>query len=785
MKKSVSFCFFAGLLALNALAQTGDVQVSGRVVDLNTGESLIGASVTDARPGVGIVTNQYGQFSLRVLAGTPSVQVSSVGYEPQTIRLAGRDTSLTVRLTVQTLAEVSVRNKATDLAGPGFLKLSVQQLKSVPMLLGEADLMKALATTPGIVVGQEGSSGLYVRGGSPDQNLILLDEVPVYNPAHVFGFLSVFNPDAIKNIDVYKGGFPARFGGRLSSVLDITTKEGNRQKANQDLSIGLISSKLLLEGPVGKGNTSYLLTARQMNTSVLLLPLHLRYWSGDADSYTNLWFYDANAKISHTFADKSQLFLSVYTNQDAFVTVDGKVGRQSKTRLGWGNNTVSLRYNRMLRPNLFARATLLFSRFSYTFASESQTKIADDPVSSRFSVSNTVRDWGGKAMLEYLPSSRYTLRGGIEQTWQRFRPGLAEYQGLATQDGAINLAKTEPILAINQAAYVENEYRPLRAVQLNAGVRASRFGVENRSYTALDPRLSVSVRVNPAHTLKAGYTQMTQFMHQLTSNGVGIPNDVWVPATARVGPTMARQLDLGWYWDIKNENKWLFSLELYRKQMSHLIDYPQGQDILSNFNKNWQDLIVQNGSGRAYGFETMLRKEQGRLSGWLSYTYARSERQFAEINDGRWYAARYNREHSATLVATYALNKKWSFSLSQVIQSGFPVTLPVASAVDLSGRPIPVYTDRNNYRMPTYHRLDLGATYAFRTKLRNREAAWSFGLYNAYNRANPYYLSVSTAETSQYGAATEAGNFWRYTDTKIGKGAVFPILPYITYRLKF
>ncbi|MCY7351144.1 MAG: hypothetical protein LH606_10810 [Cytophagaceae bacterium] len=597
------------------------------------------------------------------------------------------------------------------------------------------------------------------------------------------GFYPPYNPDAIKNVDLYKGGFPARYGGRAAAVLDLTMKEGNNQKASQELSVGVLASRFLAEGPIGKGRTSYLIAARQMNTGLIFLPQNIKLWTGGTVSnLTNLWFYDLNAKINHTFSDKSQLLFSAYHNNDFFKTAEQNPSNKSITSLNWGNLTSTLRYNRALAPRLFGKVTLGYSRFNYRMSSETSTKITDDVITNSFTVRNTIQDWFVKAGLEYTPSPSYTLRVGGEQFWHRYYPGRVTVVESSHPEFDQPNAST-PIYTQESAAYLENDFQAGSAFRLNLGLRMAKLAVNGKTYPSMEPRLSMALALSPRHTLKLGVSRMRQFMHQLTSNGVGIPNDIWVPATERVPPVLAQQLDAGLYWQLGGKGDWHLSLEGYRKQLLGLIDYPQGTDLVSDFKKNWQDLVITNVAGRVYGLEGMVQKKVGNLNGWLSYTYSVSRRQSFGINQGKWYPARYDRPHSLAAVLNYKITPNWSVSTNFIYQSGFPVTLPVATVVGFNGEPTPVYTDRNNGRMPNYHRLDVGATYRFTTR-RNREASWNFGVYNLYGRNNPYYLEPEAIKRQ---VDTPAGKplVWQYDRIQINKRAGLPILPYVSYQIKF
>lgn len=779
-KKLTVFFFF---LVLKAAAQSGSVTLSGKVLEAGSGESLVGASIMSESKQIGAISNQYGYFSLRLPMGKSVVRVSYVGFQTKELNLdIQKDTLIKIELSVAELEEVVIREDRRPDFIKGKLSIPIPLLKKVPMLFGEADLMKALSYTPGVMVGQEGSSGLYVRGGSPEQNLILLDKAPLYNPSHAFGFLSVFNPDAVKNIDLYKGGFPARYGGRASSVVDITMKDGNYQQYMHEVAVGLISSRILSEGPISKNKASYMVAARQMNTSLIFLPRYIKLWAGKpVDEFTSLWFYDVNAKINFRPNPRDQLHLSLYTNRDFFTNVDqNSSGKRNSTALNWSNTTASLRYNRILAPRLFGKMTGFYSHFDYRMANKNDAPVSEGAIlKNEYNLSNVINDVGIKASLEFIPTNRYSLQIGLESVLHSFYPGKVSFVD-SSQPTVQVTNDSRRITALESAVYVENELDLGSYLNVNAGFRLSRFQVEDKAYYGAEPRLSVGIPFHKKHTLRLGFARMNQYIHQLSSNGVGIPNDVWVPVTRLVPPVTSQQVDVGWQWEVGGKGKWQTSVEVYRKKMTNLIDYPQGTNILSDLKTNWQELITTQGAGLMRGVEVMIQKKEGRLNGWLSYTYSKSQRQFASINDGRWYSSRYDRTHSLSTVLNYKLTDRWAVSSNWIYQTGFPVTLPKAAGIDLSGFPTAVYVYRNNYRMPGYHRLDVAFTYNFLTTRRQREAAWNFGVYNLYNRANPYYLEFKTINR-----ATGTPPVFTFDRNQISKQAVLPILPYVSYQIKF
>lgn len=766
--------FFLILFCFPLLANAQKITLSGRVVEAGSNEALINANIFLVGQGKGTQTNQYGYFSFTIPEGNQEIKFSYSGYAPFVLKKEFvKDTILSIKLQSIQLNEVIVKNEKTREDKPvGFISVPIQQLKKIPMVLGEMDLLKALTMTPGISPGQEGTSGINVRGSSPDQNLILLDEAPMYNTSHAFGYLSVFNPDAIKNIDVYKGGFPSRFGGRLASVLDITMKEGNNQEKKGELSLGILSSRFLKEGPIKKDKSSYLVAGRLMNTLLLQLPTHIKTATGaDVDGVPSLWFYDFNAKFNHKFDNNSQLFFSFYSNYDYYKNVTQRYGNSNTSTLNWGNVTASLRYNRAFNNKLFGKATLIYSKFKYQLSGESVLTQGDEKIKNSYVLSNSIQDIGLKTSLEYVYSSSFTQRIGLEHTFHLISPGQLEItKDNIEQDVSFN--QNVKIYSQESALFLENEINPLSFLKFNIGGRISNLFVNGESYTNFEPRISAKMSLNSQHGLKLGYTQMQQYLHQLTSNGIGIPNDIWVTATEKVSPSRARQFDIGYYWTFGKDDNWELTLETYQKKFTQLIDYQQGSDVVTEFNANWQDIIVKDVIGKAYGYEVMVQKKQGKLNGWLSYTNAVSQRQSPEINKGEWYYARYDRRHNVAVVLNYQLTPKWSFTSSFVYQTGYPVTLPEAAYKDSQGITRLYYSGRNNARISDFHRLDIGATYSYKTKKREREVAWNLGVYNVYNRKNPNYLEIE-------------GRFRGNGQLTIKQQSLLPILPYFSYQIKF
>jgi hypothetical protein len=775
----------AYLLPTSLSAQT----VSGYVTDSLTGEALIGASIYESLSRKGVVTNKYGFYSLSLSGKELRFNASYIGYKSASFNFQiAQDTLVNIRLSpvIRSLSEVTVTDKAVQQQEVplGLVSIPVERLKSIPVLLGEPDIIKALALTPGVSIGLEGTSGLLVRGGSQDQNLILLDEATVYNVSHLFGLVSAINPDAIKKADLYKAGFPARYGGRLSSVLDVTMKEGNNQAKKGEWSIGLLSSRFLLEGPLTRklrNRTSYLFSARAFYLGLFTLPSYIAYRVGRENYFVTYWMYDANFKLNHRFNDGSQLFLSFYQGNDFYKAGEGDSGQRSTFGLNWGNTTGTVRYVRPLSSRLFFRSVLTHSIYRYGIAIESFNVTDNKQTKDTFFSSRPgVQDWTLKTGFDYFPSTSHQVRFGAEGTYHRYQPAYIRTSYTVNEETLRNI--NAPVLANEGAFFVEDEVSVRPWLKTNLGLRSVLFNVENKNYFSVEPRLAANILLPRDFALKGAYSQMRQFIHLLVNSGIGLPNDIWVPATASVPPQYSRQVAFGVSKTLPASNLEL-SIEAYHKTMTNLIDYKDGVNYLTNFNETWQETIVKNGIGEAYGLELFVNKTQGRFNGWLAYTLAWNNRRFSEINTGKWYPAPFDRRHNIALTGSFAITPRVNVSANWVFQSGSPVTVPIAVREDFErGFPVFIYRDRNNFRMPAYHRLDLSFTFAHTTR-KGKQAFWAVGVYNLYNRANPFYVDVQRRIVKQDMQDFHAPIIG--TNNSLRMGSFLPILPFFSYTKKF
>lgn len=772
------------------------INLNGYITDAHTREAIIGANLFREEKSSGAVSNSYGYFNLTLPAGHSTLIISCMGYESQTLDLhATADTTLNVNLfpAVRELSEVLVKTKRTlSQSSAGYLNIPVNRLKAIPILFGEADIIKALALTPGVTTGNEGTTGLLVRGGTPDQNLILLDDAPVYNTAHLFGIVSVFNTDAVKNVEMYKGGFPARYGGRLSSIFDISMKEGNKVERKSELTVGLVSSRMLWEGPLSLkdkhyGKSSYMIAARTSYLTLFLLPKYLLYKAGKAPNYFNYWLYDINAKVNYQLTPKSQVFLSLYNGNDFYTAQERTGGDRGRVGLTWGNTTVTTRYNYVIRPRLFLKSILSFSRYNYGISSKSfEMNGRKWEESSWLKSSSIINDFTNKTSIEWFLRSNHTLRAGTQASLYRYRPTSVK---TTLEIPADSLSKISSFIVTNEAAaFIEYELAIGNWLKTNLGGRAVSMQVNSKSYQNLEPRASINFILPGDLALKGAYSRMNQYIHLLTSNSVGLPNDVWVPATETIKPSSSEQYTVSISKAVGSQIE--VSIDAYDKSLSNLIDYATSNSFFMSFNKSWQSLIEQNGVGKIRGIELFINKTKGDFTGWAGYTWSKNERRFDKIDQGAWYASNFDRRHVISLVGNYTNPlTNAAFSASWVYQSGAPVSMPVAvhkqydEGQDIYlGDQIFIYGARNNVRLPSYHRLDV--SFSFNIQGTKRQAGrMTLGVYNLYNRVNPYYLTVNK-QPYPTPSDWEGGESYKGFEGTVNKVGVLPFLPYFSYTIK-
>ena len=749
--------------------------------DKDSGESLIGANVYDTRSSQGTSTNAYGFFSLTLMHDSVSIRMSYVGYEPQDIIFPlKKDTVINAELKSAMLQEVVVSSsddeKIQQRTSMGTIDLPVTQIKALPAFLGEVDVLKVLQLMPGVQSGTEGSSGLYVRGGGPDQNLMLLDGVPVYNASHLFGFFSVFNADAINRVELVKGGFPARYGGRLSSVVDIRMKEGNTKGVKGEGSVGLISSKLTVEGPINS-KTSFIISGRRTYLDLLARP----FMSSTQFGY---YFYDLNVKINHRFNERNWLYLSTYAGQDKgwaeskSDNLDGntQIHKDQSGSLQWGNVITALRWNHIFHDKLFSNLTATYSRYNFDvrlgYTENDANLTTNETTYSNYETAYTsgIRDVGVKLDFDYIPAPAHYIRFGTQATRHLFTPGILSYRSQTQSDTTYGAQRT---FTNEYAAYVEDDLLLTNRLKINVGVNASALQVDGTTFSSVQPRLAARYLLNANVSLKASYAQMTQYLHLLTNAGIGLPTDLWVPATPLVGPEHSSITSIGMAYHVNS--KYELSIEGYYKNMTGLIEYKNGASYL-NIDHDWQSK-VEIGDGESHGAEIFLQRKTGRLSGWIGYTLSWTNRTFANLNDGKTFPYRYDRRHDISIALMYKIKEGRNISLTWVYGSGNAVSLPVSKyqsagaagiMISNSDRPTDYYEGRNGYRMNAYHRLDL--SYNWTKKKKWGERTWSLAVYNVYNHKNPFFIN---REQTSNGSL----KFVQYS--------LFPIIPSIAFRFKF
>lgn len=778
------------LILFSQLSFSQKHTISGYVQDISSGEKIYSASVYDLRTKMGTTTNEYGFFSLTLNQDTIDLSVSFVGYSAFTTRMfLDTDLKLNIDLDPNTLlAEVVILDKKSDemvrSTQMSLIEMPINQIKALPVLLGEADVLKSLQLMPGVQSGSEGSSGLYVRGGGPDQNLILLDGVPVYNASHLFGFFSVFNADAISSVKLIKGGFPARYGGRLSSVIDIRMKEGNLKEFHGEGSIGNVSSKFTFEGPIVKDKSSFIISARRTYIDVLAAPIIQAVNNaagGGGKLRAGYYFYDANAKVNYKFSDKDRLYVSFYAGRDkaytrtkqSYVYSDTTNLEEQSFELLWGNVTGAVRWNHLFTKKLFANVTAVYSKYLFdTREQYTQTRGGIKQGEFLFDYVSGIENVGGTIDFDYIPAPKHTIKFGTNYLYHTFSPGVSTYK--IVEDGS-NISQNfgnNKIYASEFYGYAEDSWDLSGLIKLNFGGHYSGFYVQNRFYNSFQPRASARIMINEKMSIKAAYSHMSQYIHLLTNATIGLPTDLWLPSTDSVRPEISKQAALGFAYNINNN--WDLSIEGYYKTMDNLIEYKEGASFFQ-LSQNWESKL-EIGSGYSYGAEVLLRKNLGKLTGWIGYTLSWSWRDFENINFGEPFPYKYDRRHDASLVLLYELNDHIDFGLTWVYGTGNAVTLGVARYNGLFGNSydgynsypeIEYYNGRNSYRTPAYHRLDVSTNFKKKTKWGER--TWSVGLYNAYSRQNPFYL------------------YFGYDNNKrvLKQVSLFPIIPSVRYAFKF
>lgn len=809
----------------NVVFAQNSFTISGFIKEEATGEFSIGANVYLKKKNAeeerkGVVTNTYGFFSITLEEGEYEMTVNYLGFiDYKTDLLLSKDIRLHIDMKedavtteeVEILGEKSNENiTKTEM---GVIALDMEKVKALPSFMGEMDILKTIQLLPGVQSAGEGNTGFYVRGGGPDQNLVILDEAVVYNTGHLFGFFSVFNGDAVKSVELTKGNMPPQFGGRLSAVVDVAMKDGNSKKLQVEGGIGVIASRLTIQGPIKKDTSSFMISARRTYLDVLLKPFLKNEFQGSA-----YYFYDVNTKVNYRLSDKDRLFLSGYFGRDVFNYNNSKdFGSAFRVSIPWGNATTTLRWNHLISDKLFTNTSVIFTDYKFEFAAtQSQFE---------FKLFSGVRDWNAKIDFSYFPTSRHSIKFGANYIYHTFTPNQASAK---SGDIVFNIGDIIKLRAHDASLYFGDDFDLTSWWKINAGARYSYFtqvgpfkrfikspvtqqiidtteysrGEKVAQYNRIEPRISMRFALNKKSSIKAGLSQNYQYIHLASISSVSLPMDVWMPSTSVIKPQFSTQYALGYFRNF-NEDKYETSVEVYYKDMQNMIEYKEGALPDENVNDNVDNAFTF-GRGWSYGAEFFLKKRTGKFSGWIGYTLCWTYRQFDSINLGQPFFAKYDRRNDISVALVYNFSHRWTFSSVFVFATGHKATLPV-SWYFIEGAMVPEYGDRNAYQMAPYHRLDLSATYTPDRKNsrarqikrwekrmqkknidisnkempnrwhRNIESSWNFSVYNAYNRRNPYFIFFE-----------DSGNLYEGTLNVIAKQvSLFPILPSITWNFKF
>lgn len=781
MKQALFLLCTTLLCSTHFYAQTsGKFTISGTVREAGSLEKLPGVTVANLRTRSGTATNNYGFYSLTLPKDTVELIVSYVGYQPvkKTFYL-NADTVINIDLGIVELKTVEIsaeqQESISESTQMSQVSIPVEQVKQIPALLGEKDVLKVLQLMPGVQKGQEGSSGFYVRGGGPDQNLIILDDATVYNAFHLFGFFSLFNGDALKSIELTKGGFPSRYGGRLSSVLEMQMKDGDRQNFHGEAGIGIISSRLLLEGPILKEKSSFVVSGRRTYIDLLTIPFQKAF---NPDVLAGYFFYDFNAKANYEINSKNTLYLSGYFGRDKFYSrfKTGFDDDQSKANLSWGNATGTMRWNHIWNSRLFSNTSLIFT--NYQLGINVRDEFDNDFFELNYN--SGIRDYSFKYDFDFVPNPKHYIRFGLMTTYHQFRPSAIV---IKDSYGGNLEEKARLIEAWESGIYVEDDWAVTSRLKVNAGVRISHFTAQKKHYWRPEPRIAARLMLRENLSLKASFAVMNQYLHLLSNTGIGLPTDLWVPATKRVSPQRSWQGAFGVAQDIP-KYKLLLSLEGYYKRSFDIIGYKEGASFLAvgDLGENgepvsWEDNVTA-GQAWSYGMEFLVQRKFGKFTGWIGYTLSWTQLQFDSLNSGKKFYARYDRRHDLSLVGIYKINDHITLSATWVYGTGNAITLPQAELslpVHSPGTVPPGnswfitdYGAKNSFRMSPYHRLDIGIQ--FHKKLKRSERTFELSAYNVYSRLNPFFYYVG---------------YDRQGNRRLRQVSLFPIIPSVSWSWKF
>ncbi len=759
--------------------------ISGYITDCKSGEKLIGSSIFNYETLSGTVSNNYGFYSISLPPERNKLNYSYVGYEPFEFetKLYG-DSIINVCLAnpnQMSVVEIQKTQFIPKLESSqiSLFNFPIKSFKNVPLLLGESDIKKSIELIPGFKSGGDASGGLYVRGGSPDQNLFLLDGVPVYNSDHLFGFFSIFNIDAVQSVKIYSGAFPSRYGGRLSSVVDIRLKDGNVKDFEAKIDVGIISTKCELEIPIKKDQTALVFSFRRTYLDMFLAPLLdlVSKVTDYEDLNVSYSFYDFYTKFSHKFPGKSSIYFSSYIGNDAayYQSENETDTTYSKDyfSLGWGNQTISLRWNYIPNSKMFCNTTFIYSRYYYENLNNFTRRENNDYLSEyEYEYISGINDIGVKVDLDYMPKPDHYIKFGASATRHTFTPGIKvteEFKSDRPEFFFNNTFGNEKLQSTQLSAYFEDDMDLNRYNKINIGIRYTGFITHNKLYNAVEPRFSYRMMLSKQLALKCGIAKMSQFMHLLSNTTIGFPTDIWLPITDSIKPQQSLQFTLGTVLNLPDNVT--LSLEGYYKYLTNLIEYKEGYNFKNN-NDSW-DQLVETGEGKAYGVEFMLHKPHGQATGWIGYTLSWANRQFPNINNGEIFPYRYDRRHDISFVFMYQLSKHFHLSVNWKFGTGYGFTLPsqkflVASPNGESEEYLWHYSKRNNFKMPNYHRLDFAIK--MKKELPHGKRIWTIGVYNAYNHKNPFVYYVSPQKDS--------GNILKEI-------SLLPLIPTISYSFKF
>ncbi len=779
MNRILAACLF--LLIGSQLSAQTKYTISGYVREAGSQESLPGVPIVNMKSKLGTVTNNYGFYSLTLLSDTVDLYVTYVGYVPFRVKfLLDKDTTITVDLKTVELNTVVITDQQTERISDGTqmstISIPVEQIKAIPALLGEKDVLKVVQLMPGVHAGNEGSSGFYVRGGGADQNLIILDDATVYNAYHLFGFFSIFNGDALKSVELTKGGFPARYGGRLSSVLEMQMKEGNKQEFHGEAGIGLISSRLTLEGPIIKGKSSFLVSGRRTYIDALIYPFL------PPENKFGYFFHDFNAKVNYDINPNNRLYLSGYFGKDKFYAKfnDGN-GGSDKASMDWGNATATLRWNHLWNDQLFSNTSFIFT--NYTLGIGYEQHFQNDDFTLKYH--SGIQDVSLKHDFDFAPGPNHFIKFGAVSTYHKFTPSAIVVKSSYAPDNQFDQKILE---AYESGVYIEDDWTMTSRLKVNLGFRLSHFNTQKKHYFRPEPRVAARFMIDENSSVKACFTIMNQYLHLLSNTGIGLPTDLWVPATANVKPQQSWQVAAGYARDVP-KYKSMISAEVYYKKSTDVLGYKDGASflLLDAFGESdeiqWEKNVTA-GTGESYGFELLVQRKVGKFTGWIGYTISWTTLQFDSINFGKKFYARYDRRNDISLVGIYKLNDHITLSATWVFGTGAAITLPTAEYIVTDHDPasgqqaqpdnawqwyVSDYGEKNSFRMAPYHRMDVGVQ--FHKQMKHWERTFEVSFYNLYNRKNPFFYYIGYDDITN--------------ERRLKQVSLFPIIPSVSWTIKF